>query len=433
MVTNRPLAIANSGGASIAPPLSISPYNQVWHGQGGMVRPVESIRKDLNGLEGATATLAEEFSQIYATYLTVLGQAVRRQVVMATYHLCTQVYPEEFLALPVSDRGRLQQSMQTLGNKAQGWLQQLMEPDTSPVEPNLDRDDLNRLETALVALTQPSAGSALPSAEEASEQEEQTETDQAVSEAIEEPVEASVEDSLSQDSDGNPTPESTEAAPPSSENELSSGGETSALDPKQLIKSVLMAAISSDIEDIFRDRPFTGDPLTPTLVAKHHLILEQRIRDVLQRVSRKANRLLRKAQVIPDLPESILEAASDADMAVPKGRAVPNVLNVLVAMAGDVAAEFDRQQTERDEEADDGSDDEEEALEGTMTHLAAVQLRLADLELGDVQTALWRSKLRTAVGRLRKLGKQYQRAERELAIAQAEQAWRAVWYDDSSR
>ncbi|MBD1916704.1 MULTISPECIES: hypothetical protein [Cyanophyceae] len=399
-----------------------------------MVRPVESIRKDLNGLEGATATLAEEFSQIYATYLTVLGQTVRRQVVMATYHLCTQVYPEEFLALTVSDRGRLQQGMQTLGHKAQGWLQQLMEPDSSPAEPNLDRDDLSRLETALVALTQPSTDS---SDDEVSEQEEQADADEADAEAIEGPVEVAfveaVEGTIIENSDGDPVSESAETPPPSSENELSSDGEASALDPKQLIQSVLMAAISSDIDDVFRDRPFTGDPLTPTLVAKHHLILEQRIRDVLQRVSRKANRLLRKAQVIPDLPESVLEVASDADMAVPKGRAVPNVLNVLVAMAGDVAAEVDRQQTERDEDDTDGSDEEDEALEGTMTHLAAVQLRLADLELGDVQTALWRSKLRTAVGQLRKLGKQYQRAERELAIAQAEQAWRAVWYDDSSR
>ncbi|MGB7313400.1 MAG: hypothetical protein WA939_10730, partial [Nodosilinea sp.] len=63
-----------------------------------MVRPVESIRKDISALEGATATLAEEFSQIYATYLSVVGQAMRRQVIMATYHLCTQVYPEDFLA-----------------------------------------------------------------------------------------------------------------------------------------------------------------------------------------------------------------------------------------------------------------------------------------------------------------------------------------------
>ncbi|MFQ4137912.1 hypothetical protein PGN35_016470 [Nodosilinea sp. PGN35] len=396
-----------------------------------MVRPVESIRNDLQGLEGATATLAEEFRQAYATYLAVLGQAMGRQVVMATYHLCTQVYPEEFLALPVSDRGRLQQSMQTLGRKAQNWLQQLMEADPPLVEPNLDQADLNRLEAALVALAQPEADVENAEGQKgpADPGEPAELADEPEPEVGEGPIE-SIEGAIAAESDIDPVAASGDATPPSVPEEASSDGKALALDPKQLMQSVLMAAISSDVEDRFSDRPFTGDPLTPTLVAKHHLILEQRIRDVLQRVSRKANRLLRKAQVIPDLPETVLEAAADADMAVPKGRAVPNVLNVLVAVAGEMPAEFERQETDAD--ADRQEEDEEEALEGTMTHLAAIQLRLADLEFGDVQTALWRSKLRTAVGRLRKLGKQYQRAERELAIAQAEQAWRAVWYDGSS-
>lgn len=425
MVTDRPLAIANSGGASIAPPFSIFSYNQVWHRRTGMVRPVESIRKDLKGLESATATLAAEFSEIYATYLTVLGQAMRRQVMMAAYHLCTQVYPEEFLTLAVSDRGRLQQGLQALGRKSQDWLQQLMEADPPPAEPNLDPADLNRLEAALVALAQPAEAES--SSDGAGEEE--------LAEWAGEPegeVDEGAEGTIAADADLDPGHQATDAQPPAPEDESSADSKALALDPKQLMQSMLMAAISGDIEDRFSDRPFTGDSLTPTLVAKHHLILEQRIRDVLQRVSRKANRLLRKAQVIPDLPEPVLEAAADADMAVPKGRAVPNVLNVLVAMAGDVPAQFDRQEADDEGETDDAEDDDE-ALESSMTHLAAIQLRLSDLEFGDVQTALWRSKLRTAVGRLRKLGKQYQRAERELAIAQAEQAWRSVWYDDSSR
>lgn len=392
-----------------------------------MVRPVESIRKDLQGLEGATATLAEEFSQIYATYLTVLGQAIGRQVVMATYHLCTQVYPEEFLALPVSDRGRLQQSMQTLGRKAQTWLQQLMEADPPLAQPNLDQSDLNRLEAALAALAQPSSDD-----EDVEGQEEPAEKSDGPEAEMGQGAEESTEAAIAPESVIDSSAEAAAAMPPSAEDESSADEKPPDLNPKQLMQSVLMAAMSSDIEDRFSDRPFTGDPLTPTLVAKHHLILEQRIRDVLQRVSRKANRLLRKAQVIPDLPEPVLEAAADADMAVPKGRAVPNVLNVLVAVAGEMPTKFDRQET--DAEADLPEEEEEEdSLEGTMTHLAAIQLRLSDLEFGDVQTALWRSKLRTAVGRLRKLGKQYQRAERELAIAQAEQAWRSIWYDDSSR
>jgi len=404
-----------------------------------MVRPVESIRKDLNALEGATATLAEEFSQIYATYLTVLGHALRQQVIMATYHLCTQVYPEAFLVLPVSDRTRLQQGIQTLGDKAQSWLQQLMEPAQTPTDSDqrldprdLNPGDLNRLGVALAALAQAEETAAavdssdlLPEAETGSSEAGQNLTPEASGEP-----EPEVPEPEGLEPEGL-EPEEPEPEWPEPEASEADADAALALDPQALVQSVIMAAISSEVQEAFSDRPFTGDDLTPTLVAKHHLILEQMIRDVLQRVSKKANQLLRKAQVTPDLPDAVVEAASDADVAMPKGRSVPNVLNVLVAMAGDVAAEFDRDDDPDSDATQDIDEDDEEALEGTMTHLAAVQLRLSDLEFGDVQTALWRSKLRTAVGRLRKLGKQYQRAERELAIAQAEQAWRSIWYDSS--
>ncbi|MBE9111094.1 hypothetical protein IQ273_16935 [Nodosilinea sp. LEGE 07298] len=412
-----------------------------------MVRPVESIRKDLSALEGATATLAEEFSQIYATYLSVLGQAMRRQVIMATYHLCTQVYPEDFLALTVSDRARLQKAMQSLGHKAQGWLQQLMEPDqTAPkidLTQRLNPEDLNRLETALASLSQPSeaaAGDEVDESDQVSLSDDDKSTEGAETDAIAPETPAIPESSplpLAAASSEELSPEESLSEESSPDSESDEATETAAgIDPKALMQSVIMAAMANEIEETFSDRPFTGDPLTPTLVAKHHLILEQMIRAVLERVSRKANNLLRKAKVIPDLPESVLEVASDADVAAPKGHSVPNVLNVLVAMAGDVAAELDRPEQDSDgaeAEIAEISEDDAEALEGAMTHLAAIHLRLGDIEFGDVQSALWRSKLRTAVGRLRKLGKQYQQAERELAIAQAEQAWRSVWYDDTSR
>ncbi|MBE9159928.1 hypothetical protein IQ265_24305 [Nodosilinea sp. LEGE 06152] len=406
-----------------------------------MVRPVESIRKDLSVLEGATATLAAEFSQLYATYLSVLGQAMRRQIIMAAYHLCTQVYPEDFLALTVSDRTRLQQAMQNLGRKAQGWLEQLMEPQPATPEVDLTQrlnpEDLNRLEAALVSLAQPSESTEVLVEPVGGGDEGDEAPPEARENRADDSEEAIADETPAAASDLSLPPLEDAASESGRDGEAGDAPESAAgIDPKALMQSVIMAAMANEIEETFSDRPFTGDPLTPALVAKHHLILEQMIRAVLERVSKKANNLLRKAKVIPDLPESVLEVASDADVAAPKGRSVPNVLNVLVAMAGDVAAELERSEQDGEEaeaEITEISEDDEEALEGTMTHLAAVHLRLGDIEFSDVQSALWRSKLRTAVGRLRKLGKQYQQAERELAIAQAEQAWRSVWYDDTSR
>ncbi|MGB7312085.1 MAG: hypothetical protein WA939_04050, partial [Nodosilinea sp.] len=327
-----------------------------------------------------------------------------------------------------------------------------MEPDQTPpgvdLTQRLNPEDLNRLEAALASLAQPSeSAEALtePSGEEneaddapLSDHENAAEGEKIEAKSADTvpPLGAELSPLPLDDSASAETPD-VSADESAADSQADAPAESAAgIDPKALMQSVIMAAMANEVEETFSDRPFTGDSLTPTLVAKHHLILEQMIRAVLERVSKKANNVLRKTKVIPDLPESVLEVASDADLAAPKGHSVPNVLNVLVALAGDVPPELDPSDPDSDEaeaEITEISEDDAEALESTMTHLAAIHLRLADIEFGDVQSALWRGKLRTAVGRLRKLGKQYQQAERELAIAQAEQAWRSVWADDTSR
>ena len=122
-----------------------------------MVRSVETIRKELKSLEAATATLAEEFDRLYGTYLDALGQAIRQQVVLATYHLCTQVYPDAFLDLSVSQQEALQKHIRQLGRDGQRWLQELME-ETEPEAPDFDdlpsaqQERISRLTAALEAI-----------------------------------------------------------------------------------------------------------------------------------------------------------------------------------------------------------------------------------------------------------------------------------------
>lgn len=105
-----------------------------------MVRPVENIRKEMDSLNQATHLLAEEFNRLYTSYLDSLGMVLRRQVVMATYHLCTQVYPERFLALSLGQRQALQRDIRQLGERANHWLQSLLDP-------SLDLDTLDSPES----------------------------------------------------------------------------------------------------------------------------------------------------------------------------------------------------------------------------------------------------------------------------------------------
>jgi hypothetical protein len=87
-----------------------------------MARAIERIEQDLAALEEATALLRAELHKTYSQYLQLLGQAVRRQLILASYQVCTHGYPQAFLSLSFNQRQKLQQSIQQMGKKAQEQL-----------------------------------------------------------------------------------------------------------------------------------------------------------------------------------------------------------------------------------------------------------------------------------------------------------------------
>ncbi|MFH7241960.1 MAG: hypothetical protein ACHWZW_03820 [Spirulina sp.] len=411
-----------------------------------MVRPVETIRRDIERLTEATDTLAAEFRRLYQGYLDSLGIAVRRQVVMATYHLCTQVYPEGFLTLSVSQREHLQRDVRRLGQSGQTQLGQLLESAVRRSYPDPATDGQSGSSPAFLSLTGTpnSALRFLPGEMEAegispaSEVAAAPDTSEMLPSEIS-PAEVDTPEMDAPEMDALGRSENFEDSGDSgdSDNSEDSGEEgRSDLPLPDLLKSMVLEALAEEQAEIFGQPLFTGEAMTPTRLAKQHIFLEQQIRDTLQHLSKQVNQRLQEAQVIPNLPEAVLDAASETEMGPMRGRAVPNVLSVIVAMASAMDDALEEEDLESDSLGDDPDEDElededEDSRDRLMTHLAAVHLRLTDLEFGDVQASMWRSKLHNALGHLRKIGKQYQKVQREMAIAEAEQAWRAVWYDET--
>ena len=87
-----------------------------------MGRSVEQIERDIAALEEVVSVLTLEIHSAYASYLTALGRAMRQQMILASYHLCTQGYPKQFLSLSVSQRQQLQQTARKLGQQASDQL-----------------------------------------------------------------------------------------------------------------------------------------------------------------------------------------------------------------------------------------------------------------------------------------------------------------------
>ncbi len=91
-----------------------------------MARAIEQIERELATLSQAVHAIAAELGSAYTSYLTALGQATRQQLILASYQVCTQGHPKQFLSLSVSQRQHLQQAIRKLGkNSAQQLLEQL--------------------------------------------------------------------------------------------------------------------------------------------------------------------------------------------------------------------------------------------------------------------------------------------------------------------
>ncbi|MBN3897811.1 MAG: hypothetical protein HWQ41_21845 [Nostoc sp. NOS(2021)] len=287
-----------------------------------MARAIERIERDIVALKEAIRAIAVELQSAYASYLNTLGLAVRKQLILASYHLCTQGYSENFLHLSLNQRQQLQQAIRKLGQLASEQL--------------------------LTCIKSEEAGG-----DETDETDEEDEQD-------------------GQD-----------------------GGVTSS--------SPVILGISTP-------EPLTPDTSSPIELAKWQQNLEEVMQEILKKLSHDANLLLQKAGILPKkLPEPILAAAaaaaSEASGEVMPGP--PNLLNLVIEI-----------------------ENEQQSEDSGLTQIMAINLRLGEIEFADVTLSSERRQIRSILVQLNKLGREYQKKHRERAIAEAEAAWRASWFED---
>ena len=110
-----------------------------------MVRKLGQLQQEVAALEEAVADVAVELRHLYEDYLNSLSKAARQQLIVASYQVCTQVYPESFLTLSLKQREKLQEEIRHLGNQL---LPQLVAALDAEVK-ETDALELNLLEQML--------------------------------------------------------------------------------------------------------------------------------------------------------------------------------------------------------------------------------------------------------------------------------------------
>jgi hypothetical protein len=117
---------------------------------------------------------------------------------------------------------------------------------------------------------------------------------------------------------------------------------------------------------------------------------------------------LQQAGILPKkFPEPFVEAAAKADGSGEAMSGPPNLLKLLI-------------ETE-DEESEDSS----------VTQIIAIHLRLSEIEFADATVRAGRNKIRNLLLKTSSLGREYHKKQQEWAVAKAEAAWRASWFEES--
>ena len=366
-----------------------------------MARPIERIEKDIVELEKAIGFIAEQLQNAYSSYLEVLGQALGQQLILASYHLCTQGYPDSFLKLSLNQRQKLQKAMRKLAKSATQDMQALMDDEEEAEETENElEEDLEEEEI-----------------EEDLEEEEEIEEDledekidfedddlEEIAQELEiedEDLEEIVEKLEMEDEEPNIF---SENASPSS---LPLDAKIAFLSAKKGQAPIFLSEPDFDKDWKNWFNPNTSNPMELAAWQKN---LERAIGYIIKSLSRDGNRLLQKAGILPTkkLPPQVLEAAvasAEASSDVIPGP--PNLLSLVVGIQG-----------------------EEQQEPENLTQVMALNLRLVEIEFADIKLSSERKQIRNILNQLNKLGREYQKKQREHSIAAAEAAWRASWYED---
>lgn len=253
-----------------------------------MVGATKQIEEKLKEIEAAIAEIAKEFYDTYEGYFKVLGQGIGQQLIFASYHICTQGYPEAFLNLSFSQRQKMQSELREIVKLAVGELEELLEQNP---EEQQNSDGISAPELMISILS-----------EGDEEQQEVTSPlkDQKTSIEFDSAVLFPTQ---------------------TSDNE----------EPKlpDRIEENLNKIETEEIENYPENIIDKLDNLD-TLISWQENI-EKQIPEILKKVSHQANCILQNAEILPKkIPKKVLEAATKMESGETPLGGKPNLLNLLI-------------------------------------------------------------------------------------------------------
>ena len=355
-----------------------------------MARTIQQVKKELEALDQNVAETATQLQTTYDDYLDLLGQSAQKQLILASYQLCTKIYAESFLQLSFSQRQKLQEKLRELGKKIKPELKKKYEPPKS----NQEQADLSLIAEMLKNLPLHKMGQKTDSEDQQDEnQTDSSEIDNDLAELIAKSTEGIVlENGRAIVIDGN------QVISIERQNVEENNSEEEIDNPEDLEEQEQEAEESN-----------FDNPQNLMIWQKN---IEKQIKKTLDNISKKANQILQEQDLIPKgLPAKVMELAlqnADSGSRINKVKNIPNILSLVI-------------------EVDKGKKAKTNINFGNVSLL---RLKLVEIEFADPNLSNKRNEIRHLLQNISRLHKIYQEKKHEQAVAEADAAWRSSWYED---
>lgn len=331
-----------------------------------MTKSIQQVKQDLRNLKLTVADIAIELEELHRNYLDLLSQSLKQQLILASYQICTQLYPQSFLDLSLSEKQVLQQNLRRLGLELEPNLSQIIEQKELEPEPI----DLNLMAELIKNLPKPKRRT--------------EDREDSVSEIDLELVKSEL---------GN-------------------------LENLENVEFIQIDATSSEdlnlntsSEELLKEQI---DFENPEHLILWHKQIERNIKKTLDVTSRRINKCLQESKILPDrIPNKVIDVAIQADSA--KGMRnnykqpnIPHVLHLTI-------------ETDRDKKSTSAKN---------PVSISLLRLRLAEVEFSDHLLNAKRGQIRNLIGKIKKLNSKYKAIQQEAAVIEAQAAWRSSWYEE---
>ena len=395
---------------------------------------VELLTKQLAALDHQAEELEASLRTTYGSYLNALAKTLRQQLILASYYICTEGYPEDFLKLPLSQRHNLQTRLKAITQETRIALESLLldpQPSPPPSPSSLMGSGHFFPGHAIVAAFEmPSTAIAIDVSLDGEGEFNENTTDileveslndlESTLEQIQDQMKRGIFDSSLDDEDEDD--EEDDEDDEEDENDRSNpndrrknnsrrGMTESNARELQAILAQVAAAISAK------------EPTTPIdRLTTWQENLERGIQEKIRLSSYKTNQALQKSTLIPaPVPDRALEAASRVDNDA--NSPVSHVVQMLVEMG-------------RPSDPESGDHPKRTNAEPfgpnvpKLIHVVALQLRLGELEFNDPILMRWRNRLRELANNTQTLTQKYRKCQHKRSVAEAQDAWRSSWTSD---